>query len=117
MPTGMVWAAGVRVMVERDDEFVPGDEKAEEHGDAEAGQRQRHDDADQGAQRAEPVDAGRVDQFVGEVAEEAGEDPDHQRQDDGQVADDQPERRVDQAEGAELQEERQRQRDRRERPG
>ena len=53
----------------------------------------------------------------GKVAEKAGEDPDHQRQHDRQVADDQPERSVDQAEGAELEEEGQRERDRREDAG
>ena len=102
---------------QRDDEFVPGNEKAEQRRDPETGQRQRDHDAHEDAQRAEPVDASGLDQFVREIAEEAGEDPDHQRQHDGQVADDQPERIVDQPERAKLEEEGQRQRDRREDAG
>ena len=43
------------------------------------------------------VDPRRVDQVVGEVAEEAGKDPDHQRQDDRHVTDDEVERRIDEA--------------------
>jgi hypothetical protein len=105
MPTGMVCAAGGAGEGKRDDELVPGDEEEpEEPGDPQPRQRQRQHDAHQRPERTEAVDAGGVDQLVGKPAEEAGEDPDHQRQHDRQVSDDQPERVVDQPERAELQE-------------
>ena len=65
--------------------FVPGEEEGDNGDCGEAGRGEGQDDAPEGAQFGAAVDDGGVEDFVGDVVEDALEDPDADGEDEGGV--------------------------------
>ena len=89
MPTGMVWPAGVRVSVSAMTNSFQATRKPKSVATPSPGSDSGMTMRTSVCERAEAVDLGGLEQLAREVAEEAVQHPDHQRQDDRQVGDDQ----------------------------
>ena len=101
---------------EREQEFVPRDDEAEDGRRGQSRRDQRQDDAAERAETRVAVHARRLFQLARNLAEKAAHHPDDERQVEGRVDDDERRERVEQAQVAHHQKERDDRHDRREHP-